>query len=101
MTILHYPNQILYSTSTLKFAWPQDRHKRESYITRFKVSKVEILRRRYKQRLPCIENWEEFDNLVVRNHVKTIGCRPTYLNPTTVGSEIPLCSTKEVLAIYL
>ena len=98
MTLLHYPNQIMYSTNSMKFAWPQDRHANDSYIMRFVVSKVEILRRRNKEKLPCIENWEEYDNLVVRNHIDRIGCRPVYLNHSMEDNPVSLCSTKEEMA---
>ena len=45
MTIIHYPNQMLYTTHTLKYAWPQERQKNDSYIMRFKISGVEVVRR--------------------------------------------------------
>ena len=95
MTLLHYPNQMMYSSKTMKYAWPQDRQKQESYIMRFKVSKVEVLRRRNKERHPCIENWEEYDSLVVRNHINRIGCTPVYLNSSAEGNAVALCSTRE------
>ena len=62
------------------------------------MSKVEILRRRHKERLPCIENWEEYDKLVVRNHINRIGCRPVYLDNSTEEDSVSLCSTKEEMA---
>ena len=95
MTLIHYPNQMLYSSNTLKYAWPQERQKQESYIMRFKLSKVEVLRRRHKERLPCIKNWEEYDDLIIRNHIDSIGCRPIYLNSSSEVNHVPLCSTKE------
>ena len=95
MTILHYPNQMLYSRSTIKYAWPHERQRQESYIMRYKVSKVEVLRRRPKERFSCIENWEEYDRLIVRNHIRRVGCRPIYLNSLTKDNNDPICSTKE------
>ena len=62
------------------------------------MSKVEIWRRRHKERLPCIENWEEYDKLIVRNHINRIGCRPVYLNYSTEDNAVSLCSTKEEMA---
>ena len=98
MTLLHYPNQMLNSKNTLRFAWPQERNAKDSYIMRFRVNKVEVLRRRHKERLPCIKNWEEYDSLVVRNHIDRIGCRPIYLNHSTEDNAVSLCSTKEEMA---
>ena len=100
MTILHYPNQILYSRNTVKYAWPHARQKHESYIIRYKVSKVEVLRRRHKERFPCIENWEEYDKLIVSSHIQNVGCRPLYLisSPNFLFAQQKKTCTKQNLS---
>ena len=95
MTILHYPNQMLYSTHTLKYAWPQNRDKNESYIMRFKIKGVELVRRRQKKNSPCNENWEDYDYEIIENHIQKVGCRPLYLSSTSNVHHAPVCSTKE------
>ena len=98
MTRLHFPNQMLYSISTAKYGWPKGRTMNETYIMRFKVRKVEMLMRRHKESLPCIENWEEYDDIIVRNNIESIGCRPGYLNSSSKDDSVSTCSTKEQMA---
>ena len=93
MTILHYPNQMLYSTHTLKYAWQQKRQKNESYVMRFKIKGVEIVRRRQKRSQPCNENWEDYDNEIINNHIQKVGCRPWYIDQLPETNNIRLCSS--------
>ena len=95
LTILHYPNQMLYSSHTMKYAWPQDRYKNASYIMRFKISRVEVVRRRQKINNRCHENWENYDSEIMNHHVKKIGCRPVYFSALLFKKDVPLCSTQE------
>ena len=87
VTILHYPNQLLIS-NTVTHVWPQHRKKDESYSMWYKISGIELLRRRKK----CIEHWEEYDNYIMNEHARAVGCRAPYLSSV---NDIPLCSTKE------
>ena len=95
MTIIHYPDQMLYSMHTSKYSWPKTREKRESYIMRFKISTVEVVRRRQKQNFQCNENWKNFDNEVLKSHVKSAGCQPIYLSSSFEENYAPICTTKE------
>ena len=97
MTILHYPNQMLYSINTLKYGWPQYRGPEASYIMRFKISGVEVIRRRQKMYHPCNENWENFDRQILNNHIRNSGCRPVYIDSSLDTTDYPLCSTKEMM----
>ena len=95
MAILHYPNQMLYSSKMVKYAWPQDRQQQDIYAMRFKMRKVEVLRRRQKRGIGCNENWKEYDSMVIKSHINKIGCRPVYIDSSFQGPNIPNCSTKE------
>ena len=95
MAILHYPNQMLYSSKMVKFAWPQDRQKKDSYAMRFKMRKVEVLRRRQKRGIGCNEDWKQYDSTVIKSHIKNIGCRPIYIDSSFQGPNVPNCTTKE------
>ena len=95
ITIIHYPNQMLNSYHTLKYSWPEERNEKESYVMRFKIERVEVVRRRQKDRLPCHENWEDYDNEIMRTHIKNSGCRPLYFRSSLGGSSTPVCSTRE------
>ena len=66
---------MLYSTHTLRYTWPQTRQKNESYVMRFKIKGVEVVRRRQKSSQPCNENWEDYDNEIINNHIQKNGCK--------------------------
>ena len=95
LTIIHYPNQMLYSQHILKYAWPQTRQKNESYLMRFKIGMVEVVRRRQKDSHQCNENWEDYDNEIMKSHIEKIGCRPLYFSPLLGSSNAPVCSTRD------
>ena len=62
---------------------------------RFKIGRAEVVRRRQNGRLQCNENWEDYDNEIMKNHVKNIGCRPLYFSSSLGGKDVPICSTRE------
>ena len=86
---LHYPNHLFSSEKNEKYTWPI-RDFNDGYLSRYIVKSVEIVKRRNKGRRPCVE-WEDYDDSVVSNHIKKVGCRAPY-QKAVVG--IPLCSTK-------
>ena len=92
-TILHYPNQLLIANSR-KYVWPKERKREDSYIMRFNIRAVELLKRRYTRNRPCNEYWEGHDNEIKQRFIKAINCRPPYLD---IGSNVSLCSSKEDL----
>ena len=92
VTFLHYPNQLMTSANTYKFTWPHHRYPNESYIMRFRINGVEVLRRRQKRNRPCNEKWYHHDNEIIMEHVTDAGCRPPYL---IWPKPVPLCSTDD------
>ena len=92
ITFLHYPNQLLISTNTMKYHWPVIRQKNESYSMLFKIDGAEVLRRRQKPNTPCFENWERYDDELKKIHVKNVGCKPPYMNSSEGAT---LCSSKD------
>ena len=100
ITYLHYPNQLMVAGKTKKYTWPE-RERYDKFEMKFLVNGVEILRRRNKMRQPCIENWQNYDDAVLVNHLNKIKCRSPYQNPSI---EYPLCNTKDEIKnshIYL
>ena len=91
MVLLHYPNQLLRSLKTIKYAWPK-RETNDNYVMRFKINGVEIMRRRNKNSRPCYKNWENHDDNVIGKHTNTVGCRAPYQDPS---DNIAPCSTKD------
>ena len=91
---LHYRKQLLTSGLTLLYSFPR-REPNDSYSMRFIVKGVELIQRRNKRNNPCYENWEDHDTMILKQHVKNLGCAPPYF---TQFSNIPICSTKEQMA---
>ena len=93
MSLLHYPNQILRSTRTKKYGWPE-RDRYDKFIMRFKINGVEILTRRRNGLQACDDNWKDHDDAVLVQHLKKIGCRAPYQYPS---KQFPICNTRENL----
>ena len=91
--LIHYPNQIMRSRSTIKYAWPE-RKANDTLIMRFKVNGVEILRRRINGLQTCNQNWRNYDDDILVSHLNKIGCRAPYQNPSKY---FPICNTEETM----
>ena len=78
MTFLHYPNQLLRSVGSMKYKW-EAKSPNASIDISFRVKDMEILHRRNKFNMPCNENWENHDKMIIENHLADKGCRPPYL----------------------
>ena len=81
ITFLHYPNQLMVSAKTMKYIWPH-RKSDETYLMRFDIDEVEILRRRQKRSRPCSEFWSEYDNEIKTKHSNDFGCMLPYMHLT-------------------
>ena len=88
-TYLHYPNHLFTSGQNIKYTWPM-RDSNDGYNSRFIIKSVEIIERRNKRRRPC-RKWEDYDDSIVTNHIRKVGCRAPYQKAV---DDIPLCSTK-------
>ena len=94
MTLFHYPNQLLLSTKTVKYSWPE-REEYDNYELLFRINGVEMLHRRNKGKQPCYFDWKNYDEALIEHHVRKVGCRPPYLMPK--GVEVPLCNTTDLM----
>ena len=93
LTILHYPNQMLIAGNR-RYEWPQTRNIAESYMMKYRIRRVEVLKRRQARNRPCNENWENYDNEIENKFTDSINCRPPYLHR---NKKIPICSSKKKL----
>ena len=91
LTLLHTHNQFLTAGKTIKFMFPL-RRENDSYVTRFKIKGVEMIKRRNKRSQKCHENWSNFDSVILEEHAKKVGCTPPYHESI---HDIPICSTKD------
>ena len=93
LTILHYPNQMLIAGNR-RHVWPQRRNIEESYMMKYHIRGVEVLKRRQTRNRPCNENWENYDNEIANKFTNAIDCRLPYLHR---NKEIRICSSKKKL----
>ena len=91
-TFLHYPDHFVTSIPTGKVAWPEQ-ELRSNYVMHFTIKMVEILRRRNKDRKPCLAK-NDFDSRIIQSISKEVGCRAPYLFSKDV---FPLCVGKDAI----
>ena len=93
LTILHYPNQMLIAGNR-KYVWPQRRDIEESYMMKYHIRGVEVLKRRQARNRPCHDNWEDYDYEIENKFTRAIDCRLPYLHRI---KEFPICASKKKL----
>ena len=59
---------------------------------RYEVDNIAIIRRRNKPQQPCYKNWKNYDNAILENNLKSVGCRLPFQN---VHIRLPLCNTSQ------
>ena len=62
------------------------------YAEWFKITTVELLKRRNKPSQPCFHQWKEHDDWILKQHVKDVGCRAPYMN---LHENFKTCDTQE------
>ena len=88
---LHYPHQIIRSYSTVKYLWDA-RDNETAYRMSFRVHDVEVLHRYSGGRHVCVDDWSNYDNIVLDTHLNQVGCRSPYHVSKT--NQL-VCSSKE------
>ena len=110
--LFHYPNQILRRT-TAQSLWANESallnqacteeksrptvcpYYKRSYTTTFKVDNVQVMRKRNKPKVMCIENWKN-DDVELRTLIsKRLKCQPTHWK---LGLNITQCVTSNEMA---
>ena len=91
--LFHYPNQILQSFATLMNTWNNEDNASKTYWMEFNVRRMEAFQHRYKpKKKNCIRDWKNYDNIMLEEHVRYVGCKTPY-QPKYL--EAPICKTKE------
>ena len=93
ISLIHYPNQLMDSTETLRYTWPK-RENYDKFTMVFEIIGVEVIKRRSSGSKSCYENWKNYDDLVLVEHLKKVGCRMPYL-PNM--EDFPLCNSKSAM----
>ena len=59
---------------------------------KFYATDVEVIRHRNKPKQRCIEDWRNYDQLLMNAIIEEAGCRPPHWNTTL---DLALCTTPE------
>ena len=86
----HYPHQTMKSISTLKQKTQKSEKKVGTYIKRFNVASVEVIRRRNKDSAPCIEGL--YDDVILYSAMRTAGCKHSVI---MTNDSYPICKTTQ------
>ena len=95
----HYPNQIFRSFSNAYYQWSDRNDSKKYYQMRFIINSMEVLRRRQKYNQPCYDEKLNYDNMIVEDAVRKIGCNPPYYNFSTISK--PCDSKDELMWIHV
>ena len=90
-TYFHYPGQRFKSYYSMKFDWKERDDDTGDYKMRFAVRDIEVLNHRNKVNKPCIEDWRNYDQVVMDGIMRNVGCRPPHWDTTL--KNLTLCST--------
>jgi hypothetical protein len=85
---LHHQNHLLISGKNAKVIWSPHSFS-DNYEMRFRIDSVEVLNRRNKHGRHCDE-LENYDDRIVANMIKSVGCRAPYHKNVT---GVELCNT--------
>ena len=88
----NHPNQFTRPRSGLKQIWPKTLAKGKwNVVEIFQITSLEVLKRRNKPKEPCTDEWNSFDQLVLKKHLESVGCRTPYISQYPA---FPICNTK-------
>ena len=85
--VSNYPKQVCRYVNKYQNIW-QTASKRYMNIV-VAIASMEILRRRDKKHDPCITNWKDYDNVLMKGHASKVECSTPYL----IESSKPICSS--------
>ena len=89
----HYPRQFGRSFASNRRFW-KNRNSNKGYLMLFYMSGMEVLEKRHKRYEEC-ENDIDFDAVMARHIMKTLGCRPPYMD--SMGENFTVCTSKTKL----
>ena len=84
----NYPQQRLQDFIATRY-W--NNPNKTGHVDWFKVTTVELLKRRNKPSQPCSTKWKEFDDWILKEHIKNTSCRAPYMK---AYEDFPICDTQ-------
>ena len=91
IVLFNHPSQLVRPRSGPETIW-DEKENAHMKIEMFQISSVELLKRRNKSRNKCTVDWNGYDDLVLKHHIRKIGCRAPYISKY---SEFPICNAKD------
>ena len=85
----HYPNQLLHFDNGQML--PSLQRKNVTAVSLgVLLSGMEILKRRNRDKKPCLQNWKRLDESILKQHIERVGCTAPYHG---TYKKFPACST--------
>ena len=97
LVYFHYPGQRFTSYYTIKYEWDSRLNKSKSYVMKFGVKNVEVIKHRHRVQEPCVEDWRNYDQFIMEDTMMEAGCRPPHWNTT---QNLTLCSKPEEMKYF-
>ena len=85
-----FPNQLFRSAVSAFGNWPDRVNKPKSFLMDFRMSNVQVVKRRDKPSKRCYD-WKKYDRMVFEDILQEVGCTPVYWNK---NSSLPACKDK-------
>ena len=97
MVYFHYPGQHFTSVHTVKYDWKHISNYSNTYRMDFGMSYIEMMRRRNRPQHTCIEDWRNYDQIMMDDIMLKAGCRPPHW---TTSNNFSLCSKREQMTHF-
>ena len=90
--MFHYPNQLSTSIHSITRQWVS-RNELSNYWMDFNIRGMNVVVRRYKKKYNnCLQNWQNYDNVVIEQLIKSVGCKAPYQKTKDYW---PICKSKQ------
>ena len=94
----HYPGQRFTSIYTIKYDWEPKSNRSNPYHMQYEMKDVEVNRHRIRPQEPCIEDWKNYDQILMDEILLKAGCRPPHWE---TARNLSLCSNSEQMAYFV
>ena len=90
--VFNFPGQMIKGITNRERIW-KSLSKEDGKLIYIKANSMEVLKRRHKNKEPCLLHWARFDEMVLKKHESNLSCSPPYQK-----SRMPLCTTMREIA---
>ena len=97
MVYFHYPGQHFTSVHTVKYDWKHISNYSNTYRMDFGMSYIEMMRRRNRPQHTCIEDWRNYDQMMMDDIMLKAGCKPPHWK---TSQNFSLCSKREQMIYF-